>query len=84
MVNVPHVDGSSTTTGSSTIVIVDNASKKKFKKDNKTVRGHLLNHMTNHLFNLFVTYKSAKEIWDSLEKKYGVDDAGKKKYVVGQ
>ncbi|KAH0709267.1 hypothetical protein KY284_010694 [Solanum tuberosum] len=56
----------------------------KFEKDNRTMTGHLLNHMTNPLFDLFVTYKSAKEIWDSLEKKYGVDDAGKKKYVVVQ
>lgn len=40
--------------------------------------------MTSLLFDLFVTYKSVKEIWDSLEKKYDVDDAGKKKYVVGQ
>ncbi|PHT43587.1 hypothetical protein CQW23_17612 [Capsicum baccatum] len=40
--------------------------------------------MTNHLFNLFVTSKSAKEIWDNLEKKRSSDDAGKKKYVVGQ
>ena len=26
----------------------------KFEKDNKTVREHLLNHMTNSLFDLFV------------------------------
>ncbi|XP_060190419.1 uncharacterized protein LOC132619578 [Lycium barbarum] len=65
-------------------IVSDDASKKRFEMDNKTVKGHLLNHMTNPLFDLFVTNKSAKEIWDSLEKKYGVDDAGKKKYVVGQ
>ncbi|XP_075103853.1 uncharacterized protein LOC142178411 [Nicotiana tabacum] len=66
------------------IVVADDAAKKKFKKDNKTVRGHLLNHMTNPLFDLFINYKSAKVIWDSLEKKYGEDDVGKKKYVVGK
>lgn len=33
-----------------TIVAADDAAKKKFEKDNKTVRGHLLNHMTNSLF----------------------------------
>lgn len=26
----------------------------KFEKDNKTIYGHLLNHMTNSLFNLFM------------------------------
>ena len=40
--------------------------------------------MANPLFDLFLNYKYAKEIWDSLEKKYDVDDAGKKKYVVCQ
>ncbi|KAD3067345.1 hypothetical protein E3N88_35225 [Mikania micrantha] len=56
---------------------------KKYEKDNKTVRGHLLNHMVNGLFDLFIDFKSSKEIWDILFKKYGSDDAGRKKYVVG-
>ena len=34
--------------------------------------------MANTLFDLFLNYKYAKEIWDSFEKKYDVDDAGKK------
>ncbi|XP_074283883.1 uncharacterized protein LOC141608426 [Silene latifolia] len=57
---------------------------KKHDKDNKTVRFHLLNLMTNTLFDLFMVHKSAKTIWELLEKKYGADDAGKKKYVVGK
>ena len=40
--------------------------------------------MANTLFDLFLNYIYAKAIWDSLEKKYDVDDAGKKKYVVCQ
>ncbi|XP_059306527.1 uncharacterized protein LOC132057969 [Lycium ferocissimum] len=85
-VDVPNVviDVFNTTGGSSAAVVIDDAAKKKFEKDNKIVRGHLLNHMINPLFGLFVTNKSTKEIWDSLEKKYGADDVGKKKYVVGQ
>lgn len=57
---------------------------KKFEKDNKTVHGHMLNHMINGLFDLFVNLCSNKAIWEALEKKYGGDDAGKKKYVVGK
>ena len=57
---------------------------KKYDKDNKTVRCHLLNHMTNTLFDIFMMHKSSKMIWELLEKKYGADDAGKKKYVVGK
>lgn len=54
-----------------------------YNKDNKTFIGHLLNHMTNVLVVLIVPYKYAKEVWDILEKKYGVDDANKRKFVVG-
>ena len=57
---------------------------KKFDKDNKTARFHMLNHMSNTLFDLFMIHKSAKVIWENLHKKYGADDAGKKKYVVGK
>ncbi|KAL0285969.1 UNVERIFIED_CONTAM: hypothetical protein Scaly_2804600 [Sesamum calycinum] len=58
--------------------------KVKDDRDNKTVRGHLLNHMNNTLFDLFVNKKSEKEIWNTLETRYGGDDAGRKKYVVGK
>lgn len=57
---------------------------KKYEKANKLVRGHLLSHMTNALFDLFISNKSAKAIWETLEKKYGTDDAGKKKYATGK
>ncbi|PWA56669.1 hypothetical protein CTI12_AA416470 [Artemisia annua] len=66
----------------STRIEIDEANR-KFEKDNRTARGHLLNHMSNSLFDLFINQKSAKVIWETLEKKYGADDAGKKKYVVG-
>ncbi|XP_021758404.1 uncharacterized protein LOC110723361 [Chenopodium quinoa] len=68
---------------STTTVIVNEPEIKKFDRDNKFVRGHLLNHMKNNIFDLHVNMKSAKEMWVSLEKKYGVDDAGKKKCVTG-
>ncbi|XP_074305001.1 uncharacterized protein LOC141639923 [Silene latifolia] len=57
---------------------------KKFDKDNKLVRCQLLNNMTDTLFDLFMVHTSSKLIWESLEAKYGADDAGKKKYVVGK
>lgn len=57
---------------------------KKFEKDNKMVRGHLLNYMTNLLYDWFITFKSAKIIWEKLDVKYGVDDIGKNKYIVNE
>ena len=44
----------------SNVITVDDVVKKKFEKDNKIVRGNLLNHMTNPLFDLFLNYKYAK------------------------
>ncbi|CAN1845367.1 Retrovirus-related Pol polyprotein from transposon TNT 1-94, partial [Linum perenne] len=73
--------GDTTTTTQKTTKETDQALK--YEKDNKTARGHLLNHMTNPIFDLLVINKSAKEIWEVLERKYGADDAGKKKYAVG-
>lgn len=60
--------------GDSTFVPIDrSATKAKFEKDNKLIRGHMLNHMINNIFDLFVKDKYAKYIWDTLEKKYGAD-----------
>jgi len=36
---------------------IDVEMMKKFENDNKMVKGHLLNHMTNPLFDLFATFK---------------------------
>ena len=36
------------------------------------------------MFDLFVIQKSAKDIWCTLESRYGGDDTGRKKYVVGK
>ena len=47
----------------------------KFAKDDKTFKGMLLHYMYNALLDIYMTYKHAKDIWDTLEKKYGVDDA---------
>ncbi|XP_019161379.1 PREDICTED: uncharacterized protein LOC109158015 [Ipomoea nil] len=56
----------------------------KFERDNKTVRGLLLHHMSDNLLDIYAKYKSAKEIWDMLKRKYGADDAGRRKYTVGR
>ncbi|TYK07993.1 ty1-copia retrotransposon protein [Cucumis melo var. makuwa] len=38
--------------------------------------------MLDPMFDLFVVQNSAKDIWSTLESRYGGDDAGRKKYVV--
>lgn len=57
-------------------------SVQKYEKANKVARSHILTHLENSLLDLFITYKSAKAIWEELFQKYGFDDAGKKRYVV--
>ncbi|KAA0033482.1 ty1-copia retrotransposon protein [Cucumis melo var. makuwa] len=51
----------------------------KYEKDNKTVRGHLLNHISDPLF---VAQKSAKDIWSTLKSWYGGDDSGRKNMLL--
>ncbi|XP_074266327.1 uncharacterized protein LOC141588801 [Silene latifolia] len=79
-----HTASVESTPPSSVAVKSNEETIKKHDKDNKTAKFHLLTHMSNTLFDLFSVHKSAKTIWELLEKKYGADDASKKKYVVGQ
>jgi len=69
--NDPHItitlSGVEVTDTIALIVSQNEQSIKKHDKDNKTARCHILNHMTNTLFDLFMVHKSAKIIWESLE-----------------
>ncbi|XP_058723154.1 uncharacterized protein LOC131594960 [Vicia villosa] len=62
-----------------TPVFTDDATMKEYKSDNKAVRGHMLSHVTNLIFDLLAAHRCAKVIWELLEAKYSTDDAGKKK-----
>ncbi|XXG54031.1 hypothetical protein AAC387_Pa03g2009 [Persea americana] len=47
-------------------------------------RNYTLNELNNTLYNVYCSLKIAKELWDSLDKKYKTEDAGMKKFVVGR
>lgn len=47
-------------------------------------KNYILNGLDNALYNVYSPIKSAKELWDSLDKKYKAKDAGMKKYIVGR
>lgn len=36
------------------------------------------------LYNVYSTIKTMKKLWESLDRKYRIKDAGTKKFVVGQ
>ncbi|GKC22394.1 zinc finger, CCHC-type containing protein [Tanacetum coccineum] len=44
--------------------------------------GLILNGMSDSLFDIYQNFESSKELWDTLEAKYMVEDASSKKFLV--
>ncbi|GJZ08490.1 hypothetical protein Tco_0542773, partial [Tanacetum coccineum] len=55
----------------------------KWENDDYICRGHILNGMSDSLFDLYKNVESAKELWDSLESKYMAEDSSSKKFLTG-
>ncbi|GJU92348.1 zinc finger, CCHC-type containing protein [Tanacetum coccineum] len=53
----------------------------KWKNDDYICRGHILNGMSDSLFDVYTNVESAKELWDSLESKYIAEDSSSKKFL---
>ncbi|VVA26471.1 PREDICTED: UBN2_2 domain-containing [Prunus dulcis] len=45
---------------------------------------YTLNALDDSLYDVYVVFTTAKELWESLEKKYKTEDAGSKNFVVGK
>ena len=45
---------------------------------------YIMNGLDNTLYNVYCAFNTARELWESLEKKYKTKDAGLKKLVVGK
>ncbi|GJY95048.1 hypothetical protein Tco_0511409 [Tanacetum coccineum] len=56
--------------------------REKWDNDDYICRGHILNGMSDSLFDVYTNVESAKELWDSLESKYMADDSSSKKFLV--
>ncbi|GJS11124.1 zinc finger, CCHC-type containing protein [Tanacetum coccineum] len=54
----------------------------KWDNDDYICRGHILNGMSNALFDVYQNVESAKELWDQLEAKYMAEDTSSKKFLV--
>ncbi|GKD65788.1 hypothetical protein Tco_1307896, partial [Tanacetum coccineum] len=54
----------------------------KWDNDNYICRGHILNGMSDALFDVYQNMESAKELWDQLEAKYMAEDTSSKKFLV--
>jgi len=49
---------------------------------NKVCRHTLLSVLANDLFDVYASYKNAKDIWDSLILKYTAEDIVRKRFVI--
>lgn len=47
-------------------------------------RNYVLNDLHDTLYNVYSVKTTAKELWESLDRKYIIEDAGSKKFVVGR
>ncbi|XXG72565.1 hypothetical protein AAC387_Pa07g1633 [Persea americana] len=60
------------------------AAVEAWKHANFLCHNYILNGLDNTLYNVCYSLKTAKELWDSLDKKYKTKDARMKKFVVGR
>ena len=54
----------------------------KWENDDYVCRGHILNGMSDHLFNVYLSVDSTKGLWEELEAKYMAKDASLRKILV--
>ncbi|KAK4385913.1 hypothetical protein Sango_2715300 [Sesamum angolense] len=47
-------------------------------------RNYILNGLSDTLYNVYSSATTARALWESLEKKYKIEDAGLKKFIVGK
>ncbi|CAM8923485.1 unnamed protein product [Rhodiola kirilowii] len=72
------------------LAVSDDASIEAFRKrskwenDDYICRGHILNGMSNPLFDVYQNVESAMELWDALEGKYMQEDASSNKFLVSK
>ena len=55
---------------------------KKRDEDELICRGHILNTLSNRLYDLYTSMKSSREIWNALEAKYKTETIGSNKFII--
>ncbi|KAK3002334.1 hypothetical protein RJ639_020781 [Escallonia herrerae] len=58
--------------------------RKKCEEDELLCHGHILNGLSDHLYDLFTKIKYARDIWSALDYKYKAEEEGTNKYLIAQ
>ncbi len=58
------------------------AERNKHEEDEVVRKGHILNTLSNRLYDLFTSMKSPNEIWEALEFKYKTEKQGVDKFLI--
>jgi len=64
--------------------IAEERERNKWEMDDYICRGHILNALSDALFDVYQNVETAKELWTTLEAKYLAEDATSKKFIVSQ
>lgn len=60
------------------------AAVEAWKHSDYICKNHILNSLDKILYKIYCKVETSKELWESLEKKYKTENAGKKKFVVSK
>ena len=58
------------------------AQRKKWEEDKLICRGHILNTLSDRLYDLYTSMKPPNEIWNALEAKYKTKIVGTNKFII--
>jgi len=61
-----------------------NRQRKKRTEDEELARGHILNTVSDRLYDLYTEIKSPRELWEQLDFKYKAEEEGTNKYLVSK
>ena len=56
--------------------------RKKQEDEELICRGHILNTLSDCLYDLYTSMKSLKEIWNALESKYKTEKVDTNKFII--
>nr|GEX99302.1 hypothetical protein [Tanacetum cinerariifolium] len=64
--------------------LAESRERLKFENDDFICRGHILNAMSDPLFDVYQNYPTARDLWNALEERYFTEDATSTKFIVSK